>query len=138
MQLAKQLEINERQCPVPDNVLGDLRKSNPAEAALIASTLPELQRVQLAAFCYKRNHLKHLSIMIAATCELQGLVSAMGPAGVALYDQSRDPYKAVADLQASAGETARRAISLASFGNKTRTKISNEMHDSSGVIVTLN
>lgn len=119
MQLPKRLELNERQCPVPDNMFAELNKSNPADAALIASTLPQVQRAQLAAFCYKRMHLSHLAILIAASCDRQVLVAAMGTAGDVLFEQSRDPKKAIDDLYEATGLSARKGISLAIVGNKS-------------------
>lgn len=119
MQLPKRLEVNERQCPVPDEVFAELHKSNPGDATLIASTLPETQRAQLAAFCYKRMHLSHLAIMIAASCDRQILVAAMGTAGDLLFEQSRDPEKAIDDLREATGETVRKGISLATVGKKS-------------------
>ena len=120
MQLPKSLELNERQCPVPDNLFAELNKSNPTDAAVIASTLPEPQRARLAAFCYKRMHLSHLAIMIAASCNRQILVTAMGTAGEVLFEQSRDPQKAIAELSESTGDTAGKGISLATVGKKSR------------------
>jgi hypothetical protein len=137
MQLAKQVEINEDQSPLPDKVIGELHNSNPAEAALIASTLPEAQRAQLAAFCYKRKHLSHLAIMIAASCQRQQLISAMGPAGEALFNQSRDPEKAIRELREAAGETARKAISLATFGNKAKNTSDDSSDKSQNTVVSL-
>ena len=118
MQLPKRLELNERQCPVPDNVLAELHKSNPTDAALIASAIPETQRAQLAAFCYKRMHLSHLAIMIASSCSRIALETAMGRAGDVLFEQSRDPDKAIADLREATGVSVRKGISLATVGKK--------------------
>lgn len=119
MQLPKRLELNERQCPVPDSVFAELNKLNLTDAASIASRLPEAQRARLAAFCYKRMHLSDLAIMIAASCNRQLLNTAMGPAGDVLFEQSRDPEKAIADLHEATGETVRKGISLATIGNKS-------------------
>ena len=134
MQLPKTLEPNERQCPVPDKVFAELHKSNPAEAAVIAATLPEVQRAQLAAFCYKRKHLSHLAIMIAATCNRHSLVTAMGAAGGVLFNQSRDPEKAIAELRKAAGETARKAVSLATFSSKPTIRDDNDEPDMTNVV----
>lgn len=137
MQLPKRLELNERQCPVPDTVFSQLHKSNPAEAALIAATLPERQRAQLAAFCYKRKHLSHLAIMIAANCDKRSLETAMGRAGEQLFEQSRDATKAVATLREQEGENARKAISLATFGKKSSRLYEDEAINSDTNIVPL-
>ncbi|MDZ7823736.1 MAG: hypothetical protein U5K75_06620 [Ahrensia sp.] len=134
MQLPKRLDINERVCPIPEQVFGELRKSNPADAALIASSLPEAQRAQLVEFCYKRTHLHHLALIIASSCSRQALVTALGRSGELVFEQSRDAHKTIADMRRANGEAARSAISLASFGNKSR---GDETSETNGSIVSL-
>lgn len=87
------VQLNEENCPVPDDLFGQLRQASPKNAVEIAKSLSEPQRAQLAAFCYRRCHMHALGLMIASTCGCDALVAAAGASGNVIYDQSRDPEK---------------------------------------------
>lgn len=107
--------LNEEQCPVPENILGKMHSSNPADAAEVASKLPEPQRAQLAAFCYERRHLHHLGLTIASTCGQYALRKAFGLAGDVVYKQSRRPDETVAKERRNSNQMAPKPVSLATF-----------------------
>ncbi len=107
--------LNEEQCPIPENILGQMHGSNPSEAAEVAAHLPEPQRAQLAAFCYERRHLHHLGLMIASTCSRFALRKAFGLAGDVVFKQSRKPDDTIAEERRNAHQLAPKPITLASF-----------------------
>ena len=107
--------LNEEQCPIPEDILGKMHSSNPADAAEIAADLPEPQRAQLAAFCYERRHLHHLGLKIAATCGQLSLRKAFGLAGDIVFKQSRKPDETVAEERRHAHQQSPKPVTLASF-----------------------
>src|SRR5215218_9564603 len=77
-------------CPVSDDLLGVLYRSNKhGLAELVATVAPDV-RAQLALFCYRRSHLHALGLAIAATCEEDDLVRYGGRVGGALFARSRE------------------------------------------------
>jgi len=111
--------LNEEQCPVPEDVLGQMHSSNPADAAVVASKLPEPQRAQLAAFCYERRHLNHLGLVIASTCGLLALRKAFGLAGDVVFKQSRKPEETVAEERRNTNHSTPKPVTLATFVRPT-------------------
>ncbi len=107
--------LNEEQCPIPENILGQMHDSNPADAASIAKDLPEPQRAQLAAFCYERRHLHHLGLIIASTCGQVALRKAFGLAGDVVFKQSRKPNETIAEERRNSHQSAPKPVTLASF-----------------------
>ncbi len=107
--------LNEEQCPVPEDILGEMHSSNPSDAAKVAAKLPEPQRAQLAAFCYERRHLHHLGLIIASTCGQYSLRKAFGLAGEVVYKQSRKPDETIAKERRNANQMAPKPVSLAKF-----------------------
>jgi len=107
--------LNEEQCPVPENILGQMHNSNPSDAAEVAAKLPEPQRAQLAAFCYERRHLHHLGLTIASTCGQYALRKAFGLAGDVVFKQSRRPDETVAKERRNANQMAPKPVTLATF-----------------------
>lgn len=65
-------------CPVTDATLSRLYRAGPAEVRAIAMELPELQRMQLAAFCYARAHLREVGREVALVCNTDKVVSIAG------------------------------------------------------------
>ena len=87
--------LNEESCPVEENVFGKLHRASHKDAIEIAETLPLKQRARLAAFCYKRHHLRPLGLSVASICDKRTLVDILGYAGESLFEQSRDPQKTI-------------------------------------------
>lgn len=106
------VQLNEAACPVPEELLGQLHRVSPPDAVEIAKPLPERQRAELAAFCYKRRHLHALGLMIASTCERGTLVAAAGSAGGTLYEQSRDSEKTLSQSVRRPGQHEPKPVSL--------------------------
>ena len=115
MQTANKHTLNEEECPIPEDVLGHLHSSNPADAALVASNLPEAQRAKLAAFCYERRHLHHLGLMIASSCGIFHLKRAFGSAGAVVFQQSRKPEETIAEERRNSHQHFTKPVTLASF-----------------------
>ena len=107
--------LNEEQCPVPEDVLGQMHSSDPVDAAEVASRLPEPQRAQLAAFCYERRHLHHLGLIIASTCGLFALRKAFGLAGEVVFRQSRKPDDTIAEERRNTNHSTPKPVTLATF-----------------------
>jgi hypothetical protein len=59
----------------------------------IVADLSPSERARLAVFCYGRAHLNLIGLAIAATCELEQLITAAHSptAGRTIFAQSRDP-----------------------------------------------
>jgi hypothetical protein len=106
-------KLNEDACPVPEDLFGDIHRAQPTDAIEIAKTLPETQRARLAAFCYNRRHLHALGLLIASTCEAAALYAVAGPAGEAIFSQSRDPEKTLAKEMQPPGSRPPKKITLA-------------------------
>ena len=105
-----EVSAQEEPCPVPDEMLGHLYRSNEARVAAMVGTLAAPQRAHLAIFCYHRGHLRDLGLMIARTCDLQTLVEVAGTAGSVLFDQSRQNAFAMTERRPVSG---RGRVSLA-------------------------
>ena len=56
-------------CPVSDDLLGVLYRSDKQGLAELVATVAPNIRVLLALFCYPRSHLHTMGLAIAATCE---------------------------------------------------------------------
>jgi len=78
------------QCPVTEEFIGRLYRAAQHEIHDVVSVLPMTRRAQLAAFCYCRAHLRDIGLAIAATCDLEALMTAGGRAGNFLFEQSRE------------------------------------------------
>ncbi len=115
MTASKVHALNEEQCPIPENILGQMHNTDPADAASVAAGLPEAQRAQLAAFCYERRHLHHLGLVIASTCGQLALRKAFGLAGDVVFKQSRKPDETMAKERRNANHAAPKPVTLASF-----------------------
>jgi hypothetical protein len=77
-------------CPVREEVIGLLYRSSQHHVQEFIAGLSPQDRVNLAAFCYGRAHLRDIGLTIAATCEFEELVAAAGSAGHFLFEQSRE------------------------------------------------
>ena len=104
-------QINEEPCPVADDVIGQLYRSDPQELAVIIEAVPLHARVTLALYCFRRAHLNSIGLAIAANCD-QHLFRQSGTAGADLFAKSRSP-----DVVAKVGHYAqRRKVTLATAG----------------------
>ena len=70
--------FDENTCPVSDATLSRLYRAEAAEIQAIAMDLPELQRMQLAVFCYARSHLREVGQQVAAVCNRDTLLNVAG------------------------------------------------------------
>jgi hypothetical protein len=84
------MTLDDDGCPVADELIGRLYHSPQHDINELVSGLSTSRRGSLAAFCYGRAHLRDIGLAIAATCDLETLVSAGGRAGNFLYEQSRE------------------------------------------------
>ena len=77
-------------CPVGDELLGEMyRASESGLPRLVESVSPDA-RARLALFCYRRNHLHSLAVVIAASCTERDLIENGGRVGSTLYALSRE------------------------------------------------
>lgn len=81
---------NEPTCPVSIELLSLLLRSSDERVAEIAREIPALQRATLATHCVARTHLRRIALLVAVECSEHALWEVAGPAGVALFEQSRD------------------------------------------------
>ena len=77
-------------CPVSEELIGQLYRSSQEGIHELVAGLSASRRGSLAAFCYGRAHLRDIGLAIAATCDLETLVAVGGRAGNFLFDQSRE------------------------------------------------
>jgi len=97
-------------CPVSDDLLGVLYRSDKQSLAELVESVPPNIRVQLALFCYPRSHLHTMGLAIAATCGEDDLVRCGGRVGAVLYARSREaPHRGSVPSHAA----DRRRITLA-------------------------
>ena len=80
-------------CPVSEEVLGRLYRSDEAGTAEMVTGLSEHAKARLALFCYARRHMRELGLRIATQCDERILVGIAGAAGGVLYTQSRERLK---------------------------------------------
>lgn len=79
----------EEQCPVEDDLLGDLYRASPQGLHTLVGTVPANVRAMLALYCYRRSHLSELALAIASTCEQRDLVVVGGELGSVIFALSR-------------------------------------------------
>jgi len=77
-------------CPVRDELLGELYRSNDLFVPGFVYTLAPDIRASLALFCYRRSHLHAFGLAIAASCEKHSLESAGGSVGAFVFACSRE------------------------------------------------
>ena len=112
-------------CPVRDELLGELYRSNKLGLPVLVATVPPHLRAMLALFCYRRSHLHSLGLAIAASCEEDDLVRLGGRVGANLHARSREVQPApLAPLNSN-----RRKITLASGQLRTMAPLVDEPDD---------
>ena len=96
-------------CPVAEQLLGEIYRSNGGVLNEIIATVSPTAKALLAIYCYRRAHLASIGLAIAATCEEDDLVSVAGNAGATLFQRSRD---AAPSAQIDPPTNGRRKITL--------------------------
>lgn len=76
-------------CPVGDDLLGQLYRSNENGLPSLVDTVSPEIRAMLALYCYRRSHLHALGVAIAASCGERDLQQWGGRAGATLFAISR-------------------------------------------------
>jgi hypothetical protein len=82
--------LEDELCPVADDVLGALYRTNAHGLNELIATVPPTARAMLAVYCYRRAHLASIGLAIAATCEKDDLAWFGGNGGVVLFERSRE------------------------------------------------
>lgn len=101
--------LEDEPCPVSDETLGKLYRTNTHGLNELITTVPPTARVLLALYCYRRAHLASIGLAIAATCDKDDLAQWGGNAGVVLFERSREaPHTSSSNAHA----TGRKKITL--------------------------
>ena len=98
--------LEDEQCPVADQMLGEMYRASAHGLNQLIATVSPAARALLAVYCYRRAHLVSIALAIATTCEKDALTSVGGRAGAALFERSRE---ALPDLHSN----GRRKVTLA-------------------------
>jgi hypothetical protein len=115
-------------CPVSDDLLGALYRSDKQGIAELVATVAPNVRVLLALFCYPRSHLHTMGLAIAATCEEDDLVRCGGRVGAVLYARSREAPQ-LGSVPSHAAE--RRRITLATGPLRKMIPLDDELDEAS-------
>jgi hypothetical protein len=115
-------------CPVSDDLLGVLYRSDKQGIAELVETVAPNIRVLLALFCYPRSHLHTMGLAIAATCEEEDLVRFGGRVGAILYARSREAPQ-LGSVPSHAAE--RRRITLATGPLRQMIPLDDELDEAS-------
>lgn len=76
---------------VPEELVGRLYRASENAVLDLISRFSLAERANLAVYCYRKAHLYRIGLAIAATCDRETLVEALGTnLGETLYAQSRD------------------------------------------------
>jgi hypothetical protein len=81
--------LEDEGCPVADQLLGEIYRSNANRLNELIATVSPTARALLAVYCYRRAHLASIGLAIAATCEEDDLITVAGNAGEMLFERSR-------------------------------------------------
>ena len=98
----------EEQCPVPEEVLGQLYRASKNGLEELVATVPAATRAMLAIYCYRRAHLQSIGLVVASNCTVDDLETFGGNAGKALFEKARK----ISNTSARSQPAARRTISL--------------------------
>ena len=90
----------------------ELKDAEPKDAIQIAEGLPQLQRAQIAKFCYSRVHLREMGLRIAKTCEMPALLRVFGSGAGAIFRQSRNVSDTMEKLNRIKGQHSSKQITL--------------------------
>jgi hypothetical protein len=115
-------------CPVSDDLLGALYRSDKQGIAELVATVAPNVRALLALFCYPRSHLHAMGLAIAATCEEDDLLECGGRVGGVLYARSREVPQ-LGPIPSRAAE--RRRITLATGPIRQMIPLDDELDETS-------
>lgn len=93
--LSSRSEFDDDVCPVHDELLGELCRTNDPIVPDFVSTLASDVRASLALYCYRRCHLHSMGLAIAAGCNEDDLTYAGGHVGAFLFTSSREASRQV-------------------------------------------
>jgi hypothetical protein len=110
--LSSRSEIDDDACPVSDELLGELYRTNEPIVPGFVSVLAPDVRASLALFCYRRCHLHSMGLAIAAGCDEDDLMYAGGNVGAFLFTSSRKASPQ-AGLSPDVPKSDKRKITLA-------------------------
>lgn len=82
---------NEPTAPIAMELIALLLRSDDERIMSVAAEMMPLQRASVAMFCAGRGHLRRLGLLVARQCTEHALWEVAGRAGVALFEQARDP-----------------------------------------------
>lgn len=102
--------FEDAQCPVPEQMLGEMYRASPQGLQELVATVTPTARAMLAVYCYRRAHLASIGLAIAANCEEHELCEWGGNLGTILFERSRE---AIQSSPISSRANSRRKISLA-------------------------
>ena len=114
-------------CPVRDELLGELYRSNKLGLPVLVATVPPHLRAMLALFCYRRSHLHTLALSIASSCTERELVHFGGRVGSTLYALSREAP--ASRVTAASSYNGRKPITLSTKPLSSFTPIDDEIDD---------
>jgi hypothetical protein len=80
----------EETCPVPEQLLGQLYRTNSHGLDSLIATVPAKTRAMLALYCHRRTHLQSIGLAVAASCEEHHLEEVGGHAGRVLFEKARE------------------------------------------------
>lgn len=109
MMLSGRVVFEDDGCPVGDDMLGQLYRTNESGLPALVESVGAETRAMLALYCYRRSHLHAMGVAIAASCEERDLVRLGGRVGSTLFAMSRETGTDHRPLSASA---QRRSITL--------------------------
>ena len=93
--------LQEEDCPVSDEFVAELHRSNPDEVDRMIASVDPYVRARLALYCYRRSHLFRVGLMAASACEEHQLTHCGGRAGFALFAASRESRQQLRPIASS-------------------------------------
>src|ERR1700682_5099599 len=111
-------------CPVGEEMLGALYRSNEHGLPALIESVPPLTRAMLALFCYRRSHLQPLALAIASSCEERDLVHWGAALGSVVYAKAKGPA-----IESRPVATGRSKITLPSKPLATFARIDVDLDD---------
>jgi len=79
---------------ISDDLIGQLHRATEHNVLDLVAVFTPRERAKLAMFCYHKSHWRQIGLAIAATCDLNSLISEYGfILGEAVFTQSRERPK---------------------------------------------
>ncbi len=120
-------------CPVRDELLGEMYRASEHGLPKLVESVSSDVRAMLALFCYRRSHLHHLAVAIAASCTERELIEMGGRVGSTLYALSREP---AARTSVSTSSNGRKPITLSTKPLSTFKPLDDELDEDVTAAVT--